>query len=129
MSVGLVASSAIRDLRDKTIEVTATPAGNYVNNGTTGDVVNLFAITVPLGKTDSQFGYPCKISNGEVVSSPAGYLGVLVPPVAGSANPNLWGLRVFLLTTGLELANGAYPAGLLTPNAFTLRFRGPKGSC
>jgi hypothetical protein len=130
MSVALTATAAIHDIRDKTVEVSAQCSGNYVNNGTTGDVVNLYNIAIPVGKNLSDaIGFPAKISNGEVLQSPQGYLGTLVPPAAGSANPNLWGLRVTVLTTGLELANGAYPAGLLTPNAFVLRFRGPKGSC
>jgi hypothetical protein len=130
MSVALTLTAAVHDLRDKTVEVSATCSGNYVNSGTTGDVVNLYSITIPVGKSlADSIGFPAVISEGEVVQSPQGFLGTLVPPAAGSATPNLWGLRITNLTSGLEIANGAYAAGLLAPNAFGLRFRGPKARC
>jgi hypothetical protein len=134
MSVALVSSAAIRDLRDKTIEVTATCSGNYVNTGTTGDVVDLSQLVSKLGQGYDRFGFPWKIVNGEVINAPLGYSAILVPPASTSTTPWIWGLRIQQTGTAAndpfnELANGAYPAGLLAPNTFTLRFRGPHGSC
>lgn len=135
MSTALTSKSAIRDLRDKTLELACVLAGNYVNSGTTGDVVDLSRITNTLGQSNAQFGFPWKIVNGEIIGNIPGYEAVLVPPASGSATPWLWGIRILQTGAALsgplaELGNGAYPGALTAAGAsFTLRFRGPKASC
>lgn len=127
MTLASTTSAVRRSLRDKELVIAVQASGNYVVGG---DTLNLTTITVPIGMENGNIGYPGTIKQWEVISSPAGYQGVLVPP----ASPNLAGWKLKVLQGGAavsnpqaELAAAAYPAALLTAGAFFyIRLIGPK---
>jgi hypothetical protein len=88
MSLALTTSSVLRGLRNKALYINAQASGNYIPGG---DLVNLLALTVPLGKSDASIGYPGKITQSQVISAPAGFGANLVV----GATLSTWGLQVF----------------------------------
>jgi hypothetical protein len=125
MALGLVATMTDHEMRKKTVEVSAQASGNYVAGG---DTTNLTSIANPKQLVDAGINYPGTIEDWEVVSSPAGYQGVLVP----GATLATWKLKVLqggaaVSSPSAEIPAAAYPAALLTVgNVFILRFKGPK---
>lgn len=126
MALATLITAVHLNLRTKELIVQLTPSGNYSGNGTTGDVVNLATAKGAFGSESAFFGYPGVIKDFEVLQAPAGYAGILTI----GATLATWGLRVYQTGAALsgpfaELANAAYPAGVLA-GVFQLRFRGPK---
>lgn len=125
MSLAAAVTASRKGLQTKELVLSVTPSGNYANSGTTGDALDLTKITNPSFLEDAVVGYPANIEEASVESSPAGYLGVLVP----GATPATWGLRVFedagVAGAFAELANGPYPAGV-TAGKFVVKLKGRK---
>jgi hypothetical protein len=125
MALALVVTMTRHDLRKKTIVISAQASGSYT---TGGDTVNLTSLANPSNHADGVIGYPGKIEDYEVESSPAGYTGVLV----AGGTLGTWKLKVLqggaaVSNPQAEISAAAYPAALLTVGAlFYLRFTGPK---
>jgi hypothetical protein len=124
MALAVSALKANRLPRVKELLLKVVASGNYVAGG---DTLNLGSISNPLFLGDVSVGFPGLIEEYEVVDSPPGYQGSLIP----GATLGTWKLQVFQTGAALsgplgELAAAAYP-GAITASFFVIRIAGPKG--
>lgn len=126
MSLAGAVTTVRPGLRDIERIITVTPTGNYQGNGAGGDVLNLTTLTNPNFLANAAIGYPGNFDEAEVLASPPGFVGVLVK----GGTLATWGIRVYQTGAAVssplaELANGAYPAGVLA-GVFVIKLKGPK---
>ena len=119
---GSISNGVLSIATSKAAEVLSISVSALVETIAGGDTVDLTAITLSLGQSDAQVGYPGNIKNYQVVSAPAGYMAELIK---GTTLKN-WRLRLYT-APNTELATGNYPAEILA-GTFILLVEGPKGS-
>lgn len=117
MPLAIVAIGTSNTRRSKTIKTTMTPSGTYP---TGGDPIDLTTITNPTFQQGVQPGsVPTSV---QIDNTPAGFAAEIVAGT-GTNLATSFKLKVYS-APGVELANAAYPAGLLA-DSFLVALNGP----